>query len=148
MAYVRSGLQAFEHRNDIYRGASVTAYVPDASGNPTAVKISLYANATGSTTLANPQTLDGEGKFKQPVYFEAACVLVIASAFASSHTTGVINPPLSDADVTAATTAASAAAVSAAAAASAASAAAAAANSAASDWPIYYRHENLFTTAQ
>lgn len=148
MAYIRSGLQAFEHRNDIYRGASVTAFVPDANGNATAVKISLYANPSGSTTLANPQTLDGEGKFKQPVYFEASCVLVISSAFSSSHTTGVINPSLSEADVVTATTAASTASAAAVAAASSAADAAASANSSGSDWPVYYRHENLFTTAQ
>lgn len=148
MAYIRSGLQAFEHRNDIYRGASVTAFVPDASGNPTATKISLYAGPSGSTTLANPQTLDAEGKFKQPVYFEASCVLVVSSAFASSHTTGIINPPLSSTDVTDAASSASAAAVSASAASDSAAAAAASAIAAASDWPVYYRHENLYSTAQ
>lgn len=148
MAYVRSALPMFQHRNDIYRGASVTAYVPDAAGAATATKISLYANPSGSTTLANPQTLDGEGRFKQPVYAEDVCVLVVSSAFASAHTTGIINPPLSSADATAAAAAATQAAVSAAAAAASAVDAASAANSTAAYWPTYYRHENLFTTAQ
>jgi len=148
MTYVRSALPAFQHRNDVYRGASVTAYVPDANGNATAVKVTLYANPSGSTTLANPQILDGEGKFKQPVYHEAPCVLVISSAFASSHSTGIINPPLSSADATDAQAAATAASVSAAAAAQSAIDAAAAADSATAYWPTYYRHENLFTTAQ
>jgi len=148
MAYVRSSIAMFQHRNDIYRGASVTAYEPDASGNPTATKIALYANPTGGTTLANPQILDGEGRFKQPVYAEVPCVLVISSAFAASERTGVINPPLSAADATAAIAAAAAAAASAAAAAASAIEAASAANSTAAYWPTYYRHENLFTTAQ
>lgn len=147
MAYVRSSLIAFQHRNDIYRGASVTAYEPDANGNPTAVKVPLYANPTGATTLANPQILDGEGRFRQPVYFEAPCVLVISSAFASAHTTGVINPPLSSADAIAAQAAATAAAISAAAAASSANdAAAAAATGGDRYWPVYWRHNALYPT--
>ena len=148
MAYVRSALMHFQHRNDIYRGASVTAYVPDANGNPTTTKVALYANPTGNTTLANPQILDGEGRFKQPVYCEVPAVLVISSAFASAHTTGVINPPLSAADAVDAAAAAVAAAASAAAAAASAVEAASAANSTAAYWPVYYRHENLFTTIQ
>lgn len=148
MAFIRSALQIFQHRNDIYRGAGVSAFVPDANGNATAVRVPLYANPTGITQLANPQILDGEGKFKQPVYTDAPCVLVISSAFASAHSTGVINPPLSAADAVNAAAAASAASVSAAAAAASAIEAASAANSTAAYWPVYYRHENLFTTAQ
>lgn len=146
MAYVRSAIIMFQHRNDIYRGASVTAYEPDADGNPTTTKIALYANPTGGTTLANPQILDGEGRFRQPVYAEVPCVLVISSAFASSHATGVINPPLSSADATDAQAAATAAAVSAAAAAQSAIEAAAAATGGNNYWPVYWRHNALFDT--
>jgi hypothetical protein len=148
MAYVRSAIIMFQHRNDIYRGASVTAYEPDADGDPTATKITLYANPTGGTTLANPQILDGEGRFRQPVYAEVPCVLVVSSAFASADISGVISPPLSSTDVADAAADAAAAAASAAAAAQSAIDASNAADTATAYWPTYYRHENLFTTAQ
>lgn len=110
MAFVRSLLREFQTRNDLYAGASVSAFVPDGSGNPTATLVTLYAGPTGATTLGNPQVLDGEGKFRQPVYHKVSVVLTVSSAFATSHNTGVIRPSLSDADVAAAAASAAAAA--------------------------------------
>lgn len=111
MAYTRSLLEAFQVRNDLYAGAYVSAYATDGAGNPTATLITLYAGPAGADVVSNPQTLDGQGRMRQPVYFDTPCVLRVASAFAASHDSGVIAPALSTADVTqAAASAASAAA--------------------------------------
>lgn len=145
MAAVRTALREFALRNEVYAGASVDAFIPDVNGNPTAARATLYRATTGLDALPNPQTLDGEGKFQQPVYFDVPVVLSISSAFAGSHNTGVIRPSLSDADVIAAQAAASAAAASAAAAATAAATADAALQQASATWPTYWRHPNLVT---
>jgi hypothetical protein len=148
MAAIRTALREFSLRNDIYAGASVTAYVPDANGNPTAVLATLYAAQTGINILPNPQILDGEGKFQQPVYFDAAVVLTVNSAFAASHNTGVIRPSLSDTDVINAQAAATAAQAAAAAAATSAAAADASLQQAAATWPTYWRHPYLSTVTR
>ena len=112
MAYTRTLLDAFSARNDVYAGGSVAVYATDGAGNPTSTLITLYAAPSGATALANPQTLDGQGRFRQPVYFETECILRVASAFAASHDSGVLTPALSASDVAAATAAAVAAAAS------------------------------------
>lgn len=147
MAAVRTALREFALRNEVYAGSRVTAYVPDANGNPTAVLVTLYRAQTGGDTLPNPQDLDGDGKFQQPVYFDAPLVMSVSSAFAGSHNTGVIRPSLSDSDVLAAQAAAAAAAGSAASAAASAAAADAALQQASATWPTYWRHSALVTLA-
>ncbi len=112
MAYTRTLLDAFSARNDVYAGGSVAVYATDGAGSPTSTLITLYAGPSGADVLANPQVLDGHGRFRQPVYFETACVMRVASAFASSHDSGVLTPALSAADVTAAAASAAAAAAS------------------------------------
>lgn len=112
MAYTRTLLDAFSARNDVYAGGSVAVYATDGAGNPTSTLITLYAGPAGADVLANPQTLDGQGRFRQPVYFETACIMRVASAFASSHDSGVLTPALSASDVTAAAASAAAAAAS------------------------------------
>jgi hypothetical protein len=110
MAFTRTLLQAFDARNDVYAGGSVAVYATDGAGNPTATLVTLYAGPAGADALANPQVLDGHGRFKQPVYFETPCIMRVSSAFAVSHDSGVLTPALSAADVAAAQAAAVAAA--------------------------------------
>jgi len=112
MAFTRTLLDAFQARNDAYAGGTVALLATDGAGNPTATLIALYASPSGAAPLANPQTLDGHGRFRQPVYFETACIMRVASAFAASHDSGVIRPALDGADVAAAQAAAAAAAAS------------------------------------
>lgn len=112
MAYTRSLLAEFQVRNDLYAGASVSAFATDGAGNPTTTLITLYAGPSGADVLSNPQVLDGQGRFQRPVYFETPCVVRVSSAFAASHDSGVLVPALSTADVTQAAASASAAAAS------------------------------------
>jgi len=145
MANVRTSLRECSTPQEIDAGATVSAFVPDVSGNPTATLATLYAAATGSETLANPQTLDGQGKWKQPVYHDQPIVLRISSAFAPAYNTGVIRPSISDADVTAAQNAATIATAAAMTATQQAAEALEAAQSANAFWPLYWRHDYLFT---
>lgn len=89
----RESISDFALANPIYAGAIVTAYTV-SNGVKTATKATLYEAATGSNTLANPQTLDSDGKFKQPVYFEEAIVLTITGLTIPDHDTGIIRPSL------------------------------------------------------
>ena len=104
MAFTRTLMQAFDARNDVYAGGSVAVYATDGAGNPTATLITLYAGPAGADALANPQVLDGHGRFKQPVYFETQCLMRVSSAFAASHDSGVLTPALSTADGTSSNT--------------------------------------------
>lgn len=90
MTAFRTRLPDFSLANRLYVGATVSFYTVDADGAATTTLATLYATPLGSTTLSNPQILDGEGKFAAPVYVN---VPVIASAIGpnvESHSTGVI----------------------------------------------------------
>ena len=65
---VRALVDDFALANPFYIGATVHIYVLDQDLLPTATLAPLYAGRTGGTTLENPQVLDSEGKFEQPVY--------------------------------------------------------------------------------
>lgn len=122
MAFARTAIGAFDLANNAYIGATVAFYTV-SSGARTTTLATLYDSVSGAGTLANPQTLDDEGKFSIPVYAEVEVIGVVSGSSADDHETGIITPSLSDGDVTAA--AASAAAAAGSATASAASAAAA-----------------------
>jgi len=135
MAYRRTYLSDFALINLVYAGAIVTVYGVVAGAKDTSNLVTLYDDISGTGTLANPQTLDSEGKWAAPVYVEEAVIMQVAGLSAGDHDTGIIYPSLSDADVVAAAADAAAAAVSASeadtdATAAAASAAAAAASAA------------------
>lgn len=93
MSVTRLALANFMLANEIYRGCSVTVWKADVNGIKTAVKATLYDSPTGTGTLANPQILDGEGKFKNPVYIADPVVLETAGLHVATHTTGMISPP-------------------------------------------------------
>lgn len=112
MAFARTSIGAFSLANSAYIGATVAFYTV-SSGARTTTLATLYDAITGTGTLANPQTLDDEGKFSVPVYAEVEVIGVISGSNAEDHETGIMSPALSDDDVTAAAASATAAASSA-----------------------------------
>lgn len=91
MTLARTGLQDFAVGNSIYANATVTAYTVLA-GVKTTTKANLYSAISGSGALANPQTLDSYGKFKQPVYIEEAVILTVTGLKNTpDHDTGIIS---------------------------------------------------------
>jgi hypothetical protein len=108
MAFNRTSIRLFDLANNAYIGASVSFYTVSAGARTTTLA-TLYDATTGTGTLSNPQTLDAEGKFSQPVYTDVEVIGVITGSNAEDHETGISTPSLSDADVTTASTAATAA---------------------------------------
>lgn len=92
MSRFRGRIPDFTLANPLYVGATVTFYQADTDGELTTTVATLYAAPTGATTLANPQVLDSEGKFAQPVYFDTPVIAVTTGSLAGSLTTGVISP--------------------------------------------------------
>lgn len=124
MAFKRTAIPFFELANAAYASGSVSFFgVDDTTNLITATLITLYAGKTGATTVTNPYTLDSDGKFSSPVYAEERFIAIVTDADGQQHTTGIWEPALSTADVTAAAASATAAAASATAAASSATSA-------------------------
>lgn len=87
----RALIQDLITANPVYANGIVTAYTVDEFGAKTSTKADLYSSTTGTATLANPQTLDAYGKFRQPVYIEEPVILNITGlGNAPDHDTGVI----------------------------------------------------------
>lgn len=82
----------FQLANQIYTGAQVYAYLIDGDGKVTTQLATLYASVRGTTTIANPITLDGDGKMPFPVYSEDPIILNVVGATVGSHQTGVVQP--------------------------------------------------------
>lgn len=97
--YGRDLLKSFVLNNPVYAGATVTAYLADANGDITSTLAELFEEQTGTTQLANPQTLDSQGKFNQPVYFEDAIILIVDSTDVGQQETGVVRPALNTTDI-------------------------------------------------
>lgn len=132
MAYRRTAIPFFELSNSAYASATVTFFgVSDTDNSRLATTITLYSAKTGSTTVSNPYTLDSDGKFSSPVYAEARFIAVVEDVDGNEHETGIWEPALSAADVTAAAASATAAAASATAAATSATSASVSATAAA-----------------
>jgi hypothetical protein len=90
MTSARTAIQDFSTANPIYAAATVTAYTV-VNGEKSSTKASLYSTLTGSALLANPQTLDSSGKFKQPVYINEAVILTVTGlGNTPDHDTGII----------------------------------------------------------
>lgn len=87
----RSSIPAFSLANPIYTGARVTFFTVDMNGAATATLATLYTSATGTTTAANPQTLDADGKFAAPVYIDQPVIGEVEGPNIASHQTGAIN---------------------------------------------------------
>ena len=87
---LRISIPDFSLGNPIYVSATVTFYTVDGSGNKTTTKATLYDSVTGTGTLSNPQILDSEGKFQNPVYIEQAVIGSITGLTIPDHDTGII----------------------------------------------------------
>lgn len=87
----RSTIPDFQLANPLYTAAQVSFYTVDEGGISTGTLATLYASATGSTTAANPQTLDSDGKFEAPVYIDEPVIAEVVGVNVQSHSTGAIN---------------------------------------------------------
>lgn len=105
----RYNINDFALANPAYAGGTVSFYTV-SGGAKTTTLATLYAASTGSTTLANPRTLDSEGKFSVPVYIEVATVATISGLTVADHDTGIMGLAESAAATSAAAAAVSAAA--------------------------------------
>jgi hypothetical protein len=110
-SFTRTALTDFDFGIPVYAGATVSAWTVDTFGNKTAFLATLYADLTSSATLSNPQTLDGFGKWSQPIYINTPVILTVTGANGvPDHQTGVISANLAGSSASdAATSAASAA---------------------------------------
>jgi hypothetical protein len=91
MSYARTLVQDFSTANRLYVNAEVSFYTVDENGEKTGTLATLYSNYTGSTTLANPQTLDSYGKLRQPVYIDTPVIATVEGlGNTPDHDTGVI----------------------------------------------------------
>lgn len=81
----------FQTANQIYAGATVTFWTVDGSGQKTATKAAIYEAPFGTGLLANPQTLDSEGKFQQPIYLAEPTIAEVGGTV-STHETGIQSP--------------------------------------------------------
>lgn len=86
----RFAIQDFALANRIYRGGRVHVYEVDDDGVKTDDLATLYEAPTGTGTLRNPQRLDGEGKFSEPVYVDEPVILTISGLGVPDHDTGVV----------------------------------------------------------
>ena len=110
----RYNINDFALANPIYVGGTVSFYTV-SGGAKTTTLATLYAASTGSTTLANPRTLDSDGKFSVPVYVEVPVIATVSGLTVADHDTGIMGLAESAAatSASAAATSASAAATSA-----------------------------------
>lgn len=91
MGSARTSINDFATGNPIYANAVVTAYTI-ANGAKSSIKATLYSSISGSGALANPQTLDSHGKFKQPVYIQEPVILTITGLKNTpDHDTGILS---------------------------------------------------------
>lgn len=88
----RTYFSDFALANPIYGGAQVTIYMVDpVTLTATKELAPLFSDLVSVTELANPQILDGEGKWLQPVYIGGPCIAVVsgASDSAANGSTGI-----------------------------------------------------------
>jgi hypothetical protein len=77
----RTYFSDFALANPIYAGALVAIVTVDPlTLKATHTLAPIYADLVSATQLSNPQVLDGEGKWQQPVYVGGACIGLIAGA--------------------------------------------------------------------
>jgi polygalacturonase len=94
MVYARSSIPDFSLANAYYASATVSVFQTDADGERTTVLAPLYEQPVGTARLANPQTLDSQGKWVRPVYVDRDVMLVVSGRTVGTHSTGVITIPV------------------------------------------------------
>lgn len=94
MTYARTSIQDFSTANLVYANAEVTFYTVN-NGQKTNTKATLYSNISGDGKLKNPQTLDNNGKFTQPVYIENPVIMTVKGlGNTPDHDTGIVYTPV------------------------------------------------------
>lgn len=93
MPYRRTSIEEFSLANNAYTNAKITFYTIDATTLlRTDILATLYDAPSGTGTLPNPYTLDGDGKFLAPVYIDVPVIAVTSESEIASHSTGIIYP--------------------------------------------------------
>lgn len=93
MAARRTLLRLFALANNAYINSTVTFYKVDPlTKTRTNDLATLYGSLTGNDVVANPYTLDSNGKVAQPLYFESALVGVVNESDLGPHETGIVFP--------------------------------------------------------
>ncbi len=105
----RLAIPHFTLANPLYKNASV-AFMLAANGQKTALLATLFSAPSGITQLANPQKLNSQGRFVQPVYIEDEVIGSVTGISVPSHDTGIIRTLAAIDAATAAALAAAAAA--------------------------------------
>ena len=87
----RSYLADFALVNPYYSNGSVTVFTVDpVTLTRTSILAPLYNDLTSPTLAANPQALDGDGKWVQPIYVDQPVVMVVGGSSVPSHETGIV----------------------------------------------------------
>ena len=90
MPNVRKLLPDFSLNNPLYATATVSVFTVDPTTlMPTQTLAPLYSDPVFATTIANPQILDGQGKWIQPVFVDQPVIMQIGNTTAANHTTGI-----------------------------------------------------------
>lgn len=105
----RYNINDFALANPAYAGGTVSFYTV-SGGAKTTTLATLYSASTGTTTLANPRTLDSDGKFSVPVYTEVPVIATVSGLTIADHDTGIMGLAEGAAATSAAAAAVSAAA--------------------------------------
>lgn len=90
---VRSPIRDFQLANPLYKGSSVSFFTV-ANGVKTSTLATLYSSPipTSTAQLGNPQKLNSQGQFKQPVYIDAQVVGVVSGISVAGHDTAIQSP--------------------------------------------------------
>jgi len=95
----RTLLRDFLLPNPVYANVEVSVFLTDATGDLTSTLADLFEDQTSALALLNPQTLDSQGKFGQPVYFQDDVICVIDGLGVGQQQTGVISPQVEASDI-------------------------------------------------
>jgi hypothetical protein len=86
----RTLLTDFSLANPLYANATVQVLeANETTWLPTQTLAPLYAGPTGTQKLANPQRLDGDGRWVHPVYVDRPVVIRVGQGQVPTHDTGV-----------------------------------------------------------
>ena len=100
MTVQRTLIPDFNAANPLYAGAVVTVYgVTLAGAKDSGNIVTCYAGISGTDLVANPQKLDGDGKWVAPPYVDEAVILSVSGPHIADHASGVIRPSLDASDV-------------------------------------------------
>lgn len=85
----RNYLTDFALANTLYAGATVTVFAVDPNTLIRSTSLAaLYTDLTSGVQASNPQVLDGDGKWLQPIYVQQPVVMVVSGPLTAE--TGVI----------------------------------------------------------